>query len=79
MVITGNDKRLILQRQIDLRMRLDVMDRDNNVVESIEGGLVSGSSSINAESDVRRTFNFTIIPLVQGDVKIKEDGLIWVD
>lgn len=79
MIITGNDKRLILQRLLDLRMRLDVMDSNNNVLDKIEGGIISGSSNINAESDVRRTFSFTIIPEVQKDVKIRETGLIWVD
>ena len=77
--ITNRDKKLITQRILELRFRMQVYDEKNRVLDTLEGGIVGGSLSINADSDVRRTFNVDIIPNRQFDTRIKEDNLIWIN
>ena len=77
--ITNRDKKLITQKIMDLRFKLDVYDENNRILDSMEGGIVSGSSSINADSDVRRTFNVDIVPNRQFNVKVKEHNLVWLN
>ena len=77
--ITNRDKKLITQRIIELRFKMEVYDENNYVLDTLEGGIVGGSLSINADSDVRRTFNVDIIPNRQFDIRIKEDNFIWIN
>lgn len=77
--ITNRDKKLITQKILDIRFKMEVYDENNHVLDNIEGGIVSGSSSISADSDVRRTFNIEIIPNRQFDIRIKEHNLIWIN
>lgn len=77
--ITEYDKDLSRQQILELRGKFDVYDFDDNYLDSIEGGLISGNISINAESDIRRTLSVTLIPCIQDDVKIRDEGIIWLD
>ena len=77
--ITNRDKKLITQKILELRFKMEVYDENNHVLDTLEGGIVGGSLSINAESDVRRTFNVDIIPNRQFDIRIKENNLIWIN
>ena len=77
--ITNRDKKLITQKILELRFKLEIYDENNHVLDTLEGGIVGGSLSINAESDVRRTFNVDIIPNRQFDIRIKENNLIWIN
>ena len=77
--ITNRDKKLVTQKILELRFKMEVYDENNYVLDTLEGGIVGGSLSINAESDIRRTFNVDIIPNRQFDIKIKENNLIWIN
>ena len=77
--VSEYDKYLIRQHVLDLRIRIEVMDFKNNLIDFLEGGIIEGSFSIDAESDIRRTFSLSVIPCVQDDVKLDKDGIIWLD
>ena len=77
--ITNRDKKLVTQRILELRFKMEVYDENNRVLDTLEGGIVGGSLSINADSDIRRTFNVDIIPNRQFDIRIKEHNLIWIN
>lgn len=77
--ITNRDKKLITQNILEIRFKMEVYDDDNHILDTLEGGVVGGSLSINADSDVRRTFNVDIIPNRQFDIRIKENNLIWIN
>ena len=77
--ITNRDKKLITQKILELRFKMEVYDDRNFVLDTLEGGIVGGSLSIDSNSDVRRTFNVDIIPNRQFDVKLKEHNLIWIN
>ena len=77
--ITNRDKKLITQNILELRFKIEIYDDNNRILDTLEGGVVGGSLSINADSDVRRTFNVDIIPNRQFDIRIKENNLIWIN
>lgn len=85
MINVTNEDLLLLSRPHHLLIpyiKMDIYD-DNNpnkLIASIDG-LVSGSSSIDADSDIRRTFTVSVIPSLksQSKLKIGKDGLVWLN
>lgn len=76
-MITNEDLRLVTQKVTDVRIKIEVLDDNNKIIDTVIGGIVGGSSSINAESDIRRTFQINVIPLPKTNLTISEDGLVW--
>ena len=77
--IQESDKRLIKQNVLNLRIRIDVYDKDSIYIDTLECGLVSGSCNIDASSDIRRTASFVLIPMKKVNTLIEEDSLIWIN
>ena len=77
--ITNRDKKLITQNIIELRFKIEIYDENNRILDVLDGGIVGGSSAINAESDITRTFSINVIPNRQFDIRIKEHNLIWIN
>ena len=78
--LNTHDLKLITQNIIDIRVKIDVYDERNNIhLDTLECGIINGTSSINAESDVRRTFSLTAIPLKNKHLTVNKDGLIWIN
>lgn len=79
-VITQEDFTLILSQSAapqTAKIRVEVLD-SGKVVGAING-IVSGSISISAESDVRRTCNLTVCPTLVEKLKLSEDSLLWLN
>ena len=77
--ITQKDKALVNQRLIDIKIKIDVYDDMGIYIDSIECGLISGTCTIDAASDIRRTANFTLIPSKKINTLIEENSLIWIN
>lgn len=77
--VSEYDKYLIRQHILDLRIKIDVLDFQNNLIDFLEGGIIEGSFNIDSESDIRRTFSLSVVPGVQEDVRLNKDGIIWFD
>ena len=78
--LNTHDLKLITQNIIDIRVKIDVYDERNNIhLDTLECGIINGTSSINAESNVRRTFSLTAIPLKNKHLTVNKDGLIWIN
>jgi hypothetical protein len=77
--VTTEDQLLIRQHVLELRGKFDIYSLDDEYLDTIEGGLVSGNNNINAESDIRRTLSITLIPRIQDTVKIGDEGIVWLD
>lgn len=81
-LVTNEDMSLILQQSGSLqtpRIKVEVLDsRTQRIVGTIEG-LVSGSISIDGESDVRRSGNIVIQPTLTEKIKLEEGNLVWLD
>ena len=81
-LVTNEDMSLILQQSGSLqtpRIKVEVLDsKTQRIVGTIEG-LVSGSISIDGESDVRRSGNIVIQPTLTEKIKLEEGNLVWLD
>ena len=56
-IVTQKDIEILMQSDKVLYYKLELLNEDLKVVDSIEGNLISDSLSISADSDVRRTYN----------------------
>ena len=78
--INTRDLKLICQNIIDLKIKIDVYDEiSGEHLDTLECGIINGSSSIDAESDVRRTFCVTAVPLKNKFLTVNRDGIIWLN
>lgn len=59
---TEEDLALLKSRSKRLYCRIELLNRDYQIIDMIEGLALSGSNSIDADSDTRRTFNLDIFP-----------------
>lgn len=81
MNITQEDLMLILQQSAApqaVRIKVEVLSSNKQLVGYLIG-VVSGNSSINSQSDVRRTGNITIQPTIIDNIKLAADNLLWID
>lgn len=79
MNVTHKDMSLLLQPILDFKVRVIVLDDNDRVIDTLDCFLIGGNENINADSDIRRTFNATLIPIKNKNLKISEDGLIWLN
>lgn len=78
--VNARDLRLISQRQLNLRVKIDVYDeRNNNHLDQLECGIVNATFSISADSDVRRTASLTVTPVKNKRLRFEKDGIIWMN
>jgi len=78
MKITNVDLLLLKQPVLEYAIKVEVLE-NNAVIDVLQGIIQGGSSSINADSDIRRTFSATIIPTWKNSIKVNENGLIWLN
>ncbi|MCM1233966.1 MAG: hypothetical protein NC489_27990, partial [Ruminococcus flavefaciens] len=80
-IVTQEDLLIVLNhsRNPHLPLKIEVLDQNGKVIDTLNCGLASGSMSINGESDVRRTANFVIQPTLKEKIKLTEDSLLWLN
>lgn len=80
-IITQEDLLIVLQHSADprLKLKIEVLDLNQQIIGTLECGLQSGSMSINGESDVRRTADFTVQPTLKEKIKLTENSLLWLN
>lgn len=80
-LVTQEDLLIVLQHSANpcLKLKTDILDENKKIIGTIEWGLQSGSMSINGESDVRRTANFTVQPTLKEKVKLTENSILWLN
>lgn len=76
--IKQSDLSLLYQHQLSYAIKVEVL-QDDLVIDVLYGITDGGSLSIDSESDVRRTFNITIIPTLKNDINVNEKSLIWLN
>ena len=77
--MNSSDINIIKQHVLDIRLRFTVYDRNDNYIDEITGSVVNGNGSIDAESDIRRTFTVNVHPDYRSRILIDEQGYIWID
>ncbi len=80
-IITQEDMLIVLQQSAapTLKLKIEVLDSNQKIIGSLECSLQNGSMSINSESDIRRTANFTIQPTLKDKIRLTENSLLWLN
>ena len=70
----------IVQFQKDIRLKVDVYDeRTGDHLETLECGIVNGSISISADSDIRRTSSLSVVPIKNKRLRLESGSIIWMN
>jgi len=77
-IVTQQDIDLLMQSTKVLYYKLELLNEDLKIVESIEGNLISDNISISADSDIRRTYNCELI-VTDSTFNLGKDKKIWFD
>lgn len=79
-IISQEDLILVLSQSSSpkLDLKIEVLDQNQKIIGIIHG-VVSGSMSINGESDIRRTANFVVQPTLTEYIKLTETSLLWIN
>lgn len=77
--IQQSDLKLMLQRSLRYSIKMEVFKNDKTKMAEIYGITTEGSLTIDANSDIRRTCSFTLIPNRKEKWAISETGLIWLN
>ncbi len=80
-IITQEDLLIVLQHSSNpiLKLKIEVLNENQKVIDTLNCGLASGSMSINGQSDIRRTANFIIQPTLKEKIKLTENSLLWLN
>lgn len=76
--ITQSQRNTTKQTLRGLKLKIDVLDFDYMIVDSIEGNVLSGNIRIDANSDIRRTCNIELI-VTGSTFDIQAGSDIWLD
>lgn len=80
-IITQKDLLIVLQHAAapGLKLNMEVLDQNQKVIDTLNCSLAGGSMTINGESDLRRTANFTVQPTLKEKVRLTENSLLWLN
>ena len=73
------DLELVQQSILNYKIKIEVYNFNDEIIEEINCGLVSGNTTIDAESDIRRTASLVLSPDAQYDLKVDENNIIWLN
>ena len=59
-------------------VKLNILNYNFRVVDSIQGNILSGEVQVNANNDIRRTCNLSLLP-IDSSFDIKKGSKIWLD
>lgn len=77
-IVEQKDIDILRQANRTLYTKVELLNHDFKVVDSIEGTLISDSLSIDAESDIRRTYSCELF-VKNSSFLIGNDKKIWID
>lgn len=77
MQITQKDILALFQSSIESSLEIRFLDNDKKLIGYIEGNLISGNSTIDSESDIRRTMSLELY-VTNSSYNLSENGVVWV-
>lgn len=72
------DIEMLYQSNKQMYYKIELLDRSYRILDYLEGNLISDSLSINADSDIRRTYNCEIL-VTDSSFNINSNSKIWFD
>lgn len=76
--ITQSQRNTAKQTLRNLKLKIDVLNFDYLTIDSIDGNVLNGSISINANSDIRRTCNIEMV-VTSSTFNVQAGSDIWID
>lgn len=76
--MTSLDRELLSQPEKIISVRMDLLNSDGSLIESLDASLINMSLSIDADSEIRRTGTINIIPEFDG-YEIVSKSKLWID
>ncbi len=78
--VNTQDLKIITQNVIDVRIKIKIYDeRNGDYIGELECGTINGTETISAESDIRRTFSLTAVPLKNKYLIVDRNGILWIN
>ena len=77
-MVTQKDIELLMQSNKELFYRLELLNQDLKVIDTLDGNLISDNISISADSDIRRTYTCELV-VTDSSFTIGKDKKIWFD
>ena len=77
-VPTQTDYDLAQEKVRNVKMKVDLLNFQLQTINSLEGEVISGSITVDATSDIRRTCNITLA-IKNADISIAKNGSLWLD
>lgn len=77
-IISQDQYNVVKQRYRKILIKINLLNFNFQVVDSIEGNLTTGNITINANSDIRRSCNITMV-VKNNTFQISAGGQIWLD
>ena len=76
--ITQMYRDVIYQSNWVLYSKIEILNRNFKIIDSIEGNLISDNFSIDADSDMRRSYNCTLA-VTDSSYILQPNNIIWLD
>lgn len=75
---TQKDIEILFQSKENIYIKINLLNKDLKIIESLDGDLISDDYTIDSESDIRRTINLTLY-VRNSSFLIGYDKKIWID
>jgi len=76
--LTASQYRVVNQKIRNKFIKINLLNFNYSVVDTLEGNAIEGSININASSDMRRTCNISLV-LTDSTFNVETGGKIWLD
>ena len=76
--ITQMQRDILYQSDWILHSRIEILNRNFKIIHYVEGNLLDDSFSVDADSDMRRTYNATLA-VTDASFLLGPDSWVWID
>ena len=76
--ITQMQRDILYQSDWILHSRIEILNRNFKIIHYVEGNLLDDSFSVDADSDMRRTYNASLA-VTDASFLLGPDSWVWID
>ena len=76
---TQTDYDLVQMNSRNSKIKVEVLNFDFQTIDSLEGKTTSGSIEVDANADIRRTCNLSLVARDIDENMVIEGGELWLD
>ena len=75
---TQQDIEILYQNAVNIYIQINLLDKDLKIIDNLQGELISDSFTIDADSDIRRTFDLDMF-VKDSSFLIGDTSKIWIN